>query len=151
MVIYSDVDWLDRSPCGWQPPPSPPWGGRPLLPSTADCSTVPRIWWTGSTCERPTVHQSPPSCLGLITWIAASRVQLTAGWWQRRLLHIWVTKNTVDCSKENDFLRVSALIYSFKEVQQRGYEQTVSYLLQINLWLLWESPKQVADAFKLRF
>lgn len=54
MVIYSDVDWLDRSPCGWLPPPSPPWGGRPWLRLAAGCWTAPRTWWTGRTCE----HQS---------------------------------------------------------------------------------------------
>lgn len=44
-------DWLDRSPCGWLPPPSLPWGGRPWLQSAAGCWKVPRTWWTDNTCR----------------------------------------------------------------------------------------------------
>lgn len=44
-------DWLDRSPCGWLPPPSLPWGGRPWLQSAAGCWKVLRTWWTDNTCR----------------------------------------------------------------------------------------------------
>lgn len=45
-------DRLDRSPCGWLPPPSLPWGGQPWLRLAAGCWTVPRTCWTDNICKQ---------------------------------------------------------------------------------------------------
>lgn len=54
VLMTEGDDWLDRSPCGWLPPPSLPWGGRPWLQLAAGCSTVLKTCWTDNTCGRNT-------------------------------------------------------------------------------------------------
>lgn len=62
-VVNEGDHWLDRSPCGWLPPPSLPWGGRPWLLLAAGCWTVLKTWWTDNTCEQNMVLSILWSCL----------------------------------------------------------------------------------------